>query len=302
MVKQSSLRKKFNLDEEVLCDYKVSSKMKKVWKVELDLLEAFIKVCQKYHLNYFLYGGTLLGAIRHDGFIPWDDDIDVGMLREDYNKLLEIAPKEFHEPYFFQTSFNDSVFRGHAQLRNSETAAIIKNDIHLNFNQGIFIDIFVIDKVPNGRLFQNIFYTRLKIYNFFLKSYYHLSQKGRSKREMIRLGLSRILFKFVSFESLFKKYNCLSQKYNKRENCKYCTDAMFILAFKNDIVLYTDYQDLTTHAFEYLECSVPKNYDRILRTIYGDYTVIKKGTQTHKLMILDPEKSYKEYLNNSDKI
>ena len=96
---------KFNLEEEIICNFRVSSKRKKVWKVELDLLNNFIEICNKYKLTYFAIGGTLLGAIRHKGFIPWDDDIDIGMPREDYNKLLEIAKKEFKNPIFFQTPY-----------------------------------------------------------------------------------------------------------------------------------------------------------------------------------------------------
>ena len=86
---------------EVRCGYEVSAKMKKIWAVELDLLAKFIDVCNKHELNYFVDGGTLLGAVRHKGFIPWDDDVDVIMPREDYDKLFEIAAQEFQYPYFF---------------------------------------------------------------------------------------------------------------------------------------------------------------------------------------------------------
>ena len=87
------------LGEEVRCGYTVTKQMKEVWAIELDLLKQFDIICEKHGLHYCVAAGTLLGAIRHGGFIPWDDDIDVYMLRNDYNKLMMLA-NEFKSPYF----------------------------------------------------------------------------------------------------------------------------------------------------------------------------------------------------------
>ena len=139
-------------NEEVRCEYTVTRQRKEVWAVELDLLREFSRVCNKYNLKYCADGGTLLGAIRHHGFIPWDDDLDIAMLRSDFEKLNEVAPIEFKKPYFWQTEETDKgSARGHAQLRNSATTSIIKTEYERqrnnNFNQGIFIDIFPFDTV-----------------------------------------------------------------------------------------------------------------------------------------------------------
>ena len=95
------------LDEEERCGYIVSKQMKEVWAVELDLLAELLRVCKKHGIKVFASGGTMLGAIRHKGFIPWDDDIDMMMFRSDYDKLCAIAAEEFVEPYFFQTEYTD---------------------------------------------------------------------------------------------------------------------------------------------------------------------------------------------------
>lgn len=145
------------LKEEVRCGYRVSEKMKKVWAVELDLLEKFTSVCEKYNLRYFADAGTLIGAVRHQGFIPWDDDVDVVMPREDYDRLFEIAEKEFSYPYFFQTSLTENgFFRTHAQLRNSLTTGFIPYDRDKDINKGIFLDIFVLDGVADSALLRRL--------------------------------------------------------------------------------------------------------------------------------------------------
>ena len=135
------LPESFFLEEE-RDGYLVSAEMKSLWAVQLDLLYELDRVCRKHGIKYILDFGTLLGAIRHKGYIPWDDDIDVSMLREDYDKLLSVASQEFKEPYFLQTEYSDpGSLRPNAQLRNSRTCGILKMDLvplH-GYNQGIFI-------------------------------------------------------------------------------------------------------------------------------------------------------------------
>jgi lipopolysaccharide cholinephosphotransferase len=126
----------------------------RVWAVLIALLEEFMCVCRRHDISFFVDGGTMLGAIRHKGFIPWDDDIDLIMTRSEYEKLL-LVTNEFKQPYFLQTSFNEpQAARGHAQLRNTNTTAILKSEMKdgrpcYAFNQGIFIDIFVLDNIPD---------------------------------------------------------------------------------------------------------------------------------------------------------
>ena len=88
--------------EEIRSGFLVTEKRKKVWAAELQMLEKFDEICQKHNLTYYAYYGTLLGAVRHQGFIPWDDDIDVVMFRDDYEKFQAIAPEEFKERIFIK--------------------------------------------------------------------------------------------------------------------------------------------------------------------------------------------------------
>lgn len=141
-------------EEEIRCNYTISKKMKEVWAIELDLLNEIIRVCVKYDIRYYAIGGTLLGAIRHEGFIPWDDDIDIAMSREDYDKLCLVAQKEICEPYFCQTIQSDYGSRPFIRVRNSQTTGIQRQEVgsKVPYNQGIFIDIFPWDNIPEDKL------------------------------------------------------------------------------------------------------------------------------------------------------
>ena len=78
-------------NEEIRCGYNIKNNVKKIWAIQLDLLDHLLSVCKKYEIRIFVFAGTLLGAVRHKGFIPWDDDIDVCLLKDDYENLLSVA-------------------------------------------------------------------------------------------------------------------------------------------------------------------------------------------------------------------
>ena len=138
-----------NLEEETRCGYLITAKMKSVWNIQIDLVQKLLEVCKKYDLRIWADSGTLIGTIRDKGYIPWDDDIDLVMMRDDYDKLLAVSNAEFKSPYFFQTAYSEHApySHGHAQLRMNGTTAILHGNEHMNIHLGIFIDIFVLDNV-----------------------------------------------------------------------------------------------------------------------------------------------------------
>ena len=221
---------KYYLEEEIRCDYRVTSDTKKQWAVCLDLLAEFDRVCTENNIQYFAGYGTLIGAMRHGGFIPWDDDIDLVMPRIEYEKLRKIAPTEFRQPYFFQTEETDIGFsRPFARLRNSNTTAIQKIEDYgsVIYNQGIFIDVFPLDNFPDDEDEQNRFKAemmalRIKMSRFSKWSTRYKpieNAKGINKlrtviKGKISVALRWYMKKFGKHNPYVARFEKESQKYN----------------------------------------------------------------------------------------
>ena len=92
-----------NLEEEIRDGYKVSADMKKLWSVQMEILDQIDQICERHNITYYADGGTLLGAVRHKGFIPWDDDLDICMFKDELDKFIKYAKEELKDPYFLQT-------------------------------------------------------------------------------------------------------------------------------------------------------------------------------------------------------
>ena len=134
------------LREEDRMGYTITTDNKKLWALQIDLMKQAERLCERHGLKYFAMGGTLIGAIRHKGFIPWDDDLDIMLSREDYERFIGYAQKELEAPYFLQSPLTDRhFFREHILLRNSETTCIGKWDARAKCNNGVYIDIFPMD-------------------------------------------------------------------------------------------------------------------------------------------------------------
>ena len=285
---------KLDLKEEIRSDYKVTTERKKLWAVELDILEKIIAICEKHNIKYCAAGGTMLGAVRHKGFIPWDDDIDIAMTREDYEKFLRFAEKELKEPYCLITSLNDKRFLPHAQIQNLNTTAMIPEK---DAKMGIFVDIFPFDKVPESGFRRKLHRMHLRIKWKYLRAYYLTDQKSDNFSGSIFKTFVRITKNIRKpFSELYKDYKKLATKYNK-SNSKLISSPEFLSCYEGDITNDGDYSDLIDMKFEYLTIKVPREYDKILRKHYGNnYMKPIKGTQVHDISMFDPNKSYKEYL------
>ena len=277
----------------------VDTNRKKIWKVELDLLNELQSVCSKYNLKCFANGGTLLGAIRHNGFIPWDDDLDVAMTRKDFNILCQIGDKEFKNPYFLQTALSDrSYFIGIARLRKSNTTGIISFFSEKVYNNGIYIDIYVYDKIPDDEKQLKKKIREVKIYNALLDNYYDFNNTTGNKLLSYFKPFFSLTKHFISYERLYELYVNSCSEYNNKE--EYSTLGFLCMPyFIKYIETIEGVNNLTEHKFEYTTILVPADYDNMLSSAYGDYMqfppVEKRGTWHDGVITFDPDVSFLEY-------
>ena len=287
---EDTVRIKMTLEEEVRKGYTIPAEMKKVWKVQMDLLRKLLDVCEKHHLKIWADGGTLLGAVRDHGYIPWDDDIDMAMLRDDYDKLVRIAPTEFEHPYFFQCGYTERVYpRGHAQLRMDGTSAICPSEAFFNTHQGIFIDIFPYDAVPDKEEEKRAF---IKKRNKQMTLLQHISTNDPLHPiRTIGMMLRRPFFShyYRRFEDLLRS-NSLSE--NQHVACLGFTDDLN--HFERD---KSWYKETLFMPFEDISMPVPSGYDHILSKQYGDYMTPRQAPTYHGgFWKLDPDVSYESFL------
>ena len=277
----------------------VSSLRKEIWAIELDLLMQLDKVCKENNLHYCVGAGTLLGAIRHHGFIPWDDDIDVYMLRHDYDKLMELA-KEFQYPYFLQNTYTDSnEISWFSRLRNAETTGATKRELYIDICKGIFIDIFPLDGICDNKTEdkkqekKNELLKRIcRLYNVTRRKYPdkrgNTSIKKRILKKVLKLVLSCPKLLFRTYDNNLKKYSSNSTKiWGNRTLVFECPKSRRPLK---------DYQECVMMPFEFIEVPVPKAYDSMLRQQYGDYMKIpeNKGSDMHGELVISTDYAYND--------
>jgi len=242
--------------------------LKKLQELELMMLKDFIKICDENNLEYFMYSGSLIGAVRHKGFIPWDDDIDVIMFREDYDKFVEIFKSQKNEKYDLLTAENtDDYFLLFSKIVLKGTKFEEWWFDQVNFDLGIFIDIFVLDDAPKNKFSQKIFTRRAHILNRFI-SISTLKFSNYPKSTQFIVNTLHLLFKKFNLSPCFfkKKFFNLIKKNNG-------SDSVFIVSswYYNEIYQKTDWTPSVKLQFEDIMVNVPNDYDKILTRLYGDY-------------------------------
>lgn len=259
--------------------------LKHLHDLELMILKDFSKICEENNLKYYMYAGSLLGTIRHEGFIPWDDDLDVVMFRDDFEKFKKIFLASENSKYeLLSNETQKDYFYFFAKLMIKGTRFEEEWISQLNFHMGINIDIFVLDDVSDNKysrkyqILRSFLYNRmlitsnLKLDNlpFFSKlishSLYHILN-------LLNLNTSKILDKTMKF---------LNRYSNKNFECVFDISANvdeYPLIYKK-----SDFGDGVKVNFEDTQVTVPVNYDAILKSLYGDYMELPPEDQRYNHM------------------
>jgi lipopolysaccharide cholinephosphotransferase len=262
----------------------------KAHQIQLEIAIEIRRICNKFEINYFLIAGTLLGAVRHKGFIPWDDDLDIGMLRKDYDRFIEIAQTELKDDYFLQTWNTDLGYgQPFAKIRKKRTKYVERNSRKVKCHTGIYIDIFPFDNVPGNTLSKFIHDYKTRLYRRVLLDACEYSLPRPTGLKAIAYNLVLSHFRKIGIDEVKKRYHREMTKYDKCKP-KYVVAIGGAYGYKKESVKFSWLNELIDIEFENNIFKAPKYYHEYLKYFYGDYMTpppIDKRYNRHQIIDID---------------
>ena len=261
--------------------------MELLHKVDVDIVKEVVRICDKYDLKYYMLGGSMLGAIRHKGFIPWDDDIDLGMPREDYETFLELAEKELPDYLKAVNYRNDPNYMYYiTRILDTQTKVIEERIGNDNKYTNASIDIFPIDGTPNNAILRKIYFFRVLYHRALMSLCYKDSidrKRKRSKKEKLLLWV----MEKIPVEKLTTPYKqkCKIDKLLRSQpvkGAKYIGNIMGAYRTR-EIVPAEYYGEGAMYPFEDIQLRGLSMYHEYLAYTYGDYMQLppEESRKTH---------------------
>lgn len=270
--------------------------MNPLQRVEYELLRRTLDICDRLHIPCFLVCGSALGAVKYRGFIPWDDDVDVAMLRPDYQRFVEEAPAYLPPELFLQTYRTDPAFPHiYAKLRDSRTTFIETSSAGLAINHGIYIDIFPLDGYPSGTLAGRVLEAGKWLYGRALACAFAppVSRAGRMVWRAMRLcGCHR------RTQRIAARYERMISRYTPDGSAWLCNHGNW--QGRLDYARREQFGDGAPAVFEGLAVRIPAMYDQYLTQKYGDWRADPpqdRRASHHGCAVCDTEKPYTYYRN-----
>lgn len=262
---------------------------------EFNLLKIFIKICEQLGLRYYLVCGTALGAVKYGGFIPWDDDVDIALCRNDYKVFCEKAQQLLPEGIFLQTYETDRrypcVF---AKLRDSNTTYIEKTYKNISMNHGVYIDIFPLDGCPEDMNLQKRLERKKLFYKLLISSVY---ESNCSFKVKVLRRVFRILGVHKRTHRILCKFEKMISSYPTENSAFWCNYGNW--QGRLEYAPKEQYGEGTLMNFEGISVSVPERYDEYLTQKYGDWKADPPEDDQvghHYFSIMDLNNSYTQYM------
>lgn len=272
-----------------------SVNLEDIWKVEQEILDEIDRVCTENGLRYSLAYGTLLGAVRHGGFIPWDDDIDIMMPREDYDKLIKIWPVSAREGFILQDdTMHDDYVNNYAKVRRDHTTFLqFESERNSSYHTGIFVDIFPGDRVAPTGITRKLQYLAFAVNLLFNRGY--TSGTGGV------IGLAeRVLLRVVP-KKLYRRLSLFAGRRSRRWNNDHSRPIVFPNTMNCIKLLYPSdlFDHLDRKMFQGKMYSTFQDADRMLRIEFGDYMQLppeEERVWRHHPILVDFERNYEEIM------
>lgn len=276
--------------------------MNNLQKCEFELLKVFIGICERLRLDYYLVCGSALGAVKYGGFIPWDDDIDVALRREDYRQFIEKAPALLPPYYFLQTYRTDPQFPGfYCKLRDSRTTFIEKSVREIMMNHGVYIDVFPLDGYPSDRREAKRLERRKAMLKRLIDSAYAVPEEQKM--------LTRVFFTAERLLGCHKRTGKYAERMEKLISAYPLDDSELWCNHGNwqgtkEYAPREQYGGGREAVFEGLKVMIPEQYDAYLTQKYGDWRADLPEEEKighHFCAVCDLTRPYIDYLNKKNK-
>ena len=308
--------------DEIRNGFLVTSHRKKLWNVQLNLIAEFDRICKKYDIRWFAICGTLLGAVRHGGFVPWDDDIDIAILRPDFEKFKKVAPSEIKPQYHLDMWYNYRLESDEPSELTDDSLPLLSRKRHKNYfwspfypiikirdkrtlflsfpndntyNQGIWIDVFAVDSLPpfsEKQQRQDFEYIRTLFIAAIQPEIIEDSLQD-NQQFVIDADTLRRFMRLPYKQRCMQVEELLAEKFFMSEHIGHLRDWCMI----QDRILYNskDFQEIVYFPFEKIEVPAPVGYESVLTDFYGEEWRTPKITHTHA-KIYSSNISWDEYL------